>query len=78
MTTMPMIETERLVLRVPRIEDFERYAEMHADEEACRYIGGHSPRPAAWRRFLQMPGAWAVQGFAMFSVIEKSSGQWVG
>jgi RimJ/RimL family protein N-acetyltransferase len=25
-----------------------------------------------------MAGAWAVQGFAMFSVIEKSSGRWVG
>jgi RimJ/RimL family protein N-acetyltransferase len=25
-----------------------------------------------------MPGAWALQGFAMFSVIEKSSGLWVG
>ena len=78
MTTMPVIETERLVLRVPRIEDFERYAELLADEVACRFIGGHMPRPAAWRRFLQMPGAWAVQGFAMFSVIEKSSGLWLG
>ena len=29
------------------------------------------PRTAAWRKFLQMPGAWAMQGFAMFSVIEK-------
>lgn len=72
------LETERLVLRLPRIEDFDRYAELLADEEACRYIGGHQPRGGAWRRFLQMPGAWALQGFAMFSVIEKSSGRWVG
>ena len=47
-------------------------------EEAARYIGGAQPRAAAWRRFLQMPGAWVVQGFGMFSVIEKSSGDWVG
>lgn len=72
------IETERLILRLPRIGDFERYAELMADEAACRYIGGHLPRGAAWRKFLQMPGAWAVQGFAMFSVIEKSSGRWLG
>lgn len=72
------IETERLLLRVPQIEDFERYAELLADEEACRFIGGHMPRSAAWRRFLQMPGAWLMQGYAMFSVIERSSGQWVG
>lgn len=76
--TQPRLETEHLVLRPPRIEDFDRYAQMLADEDACRYIGGHQPRGGAWRRFLQMPGAWALQGFAMFSVIEKDSGRWVG
>ena len=25
-----------------------------------------------------MAGAWAIQGFAMFSVIEKVSGRWIG
>ncbi|AKC87823.1 GNAT family N-acetyltransferase [Pseudoxanthomonas suwonensis] len=78
MSTAPVIETQRLVLRVPQAGDFDRYAELLADEEACRYIGGHQPRAAAWRKFLQMPGAWAVQGFAMFSVVEKSSGLWLG
>ena len=72
------IETERLLLRLPRIEDFDRYAELQAHEEATRHIGGVQPPHAAWRKFLQMPGAWAVQGFAMFSVVEKASGQWVG
>ncbi|MUV14487.1 GNAT family N-acetyltransferase [Noviluteimonas gilva] len=72
------IETQRLLLRVQRAEDFEYFAELQQDEEACRFIGGTAPRAAAWRKFLQMPGAWAVQGFGMFAVIEKSSGQWVG
>lgn len=74
----PRIETERLILRLPRVEDFERYAELHANEEAARFIGGAAPRAAAWRKFLQMPGAWAMQGFAMFSVEEKASGLWLG
>lgn len=72
------IETARLALRKPRIEDFDRYAELQAHEDAMRFLGGVVPRHAAWRKFLQMPGAWAVQGFAMFSVIEKSSGLWQG
>jgi RimJ/RimL family protein N-acetyltransferase len=72
------IETERLVLRAPRIEDFDGYAELHGDEEAARYIGGHMPRAAAWRKFLQQPGAWLVQGFGMFSVLDRSSGEWLG
>jgi RimJ/RimL family protein N-acetyltransferase len=74
----PRLETERLILRVPEAGDFERFAEMLADEPAARHIGGVTPRAAAWRRFLQMPGAWLVQGFAMFSVIDKQSGRWLG
>lgn len=76
--TAPVLETPRLILRPPRREDFEGYAEMAGDADAMRYIGGAAPRAAAWRRFLQMPGAWAVQGFAMFSVILRSSGEWLG
>ena len=49
-----------------------------ADEENSRYIGGPQPRALAWRGFLCMAGAWAIQGFAMFSVIDRSSGQWLG
>ena len=74
----PTLETERLILRVPQAGDFNRFAELFADEEAARHIGGHMPRAAAWRRFLQMPGAWLVQGYGMFSLIEKSSGKWLG
>lgn len=74
----PRMETERLILRLPRIEDFDAYAELHADEEAARHIGGALLRAPAWRKFLQMPGAWAVQGYAMFSVIERASGRWIG
>lgn len=74
----PNIETDRLLLRPPMLADFEHYAALHADHEACRYIGGGLVRAAAWRKFLQMPGAWSVQGFGMFSVIERGSGQWIG
>ncbi len=77
-TVGPVLETARLILRVPRREDFDRYAELLADERAARYIGGQLSRAAAWRRFLQMPGAWMVQGFAMFSVIDKANGRWLG
>lgn len=72
------IETERLLLRPPRIEDFDAFAELQGDAEAARFIGGPVLRAEAWRRFLWQPGAWLVQGFGMFGVVEKASGQWVG
>jgi len=77
-TLGPTLETERLVLRPPQIDDFDGYAELFGDEEATRHIGGQMPRAAAWRKFLQMPGAWALQGFGMFSVIDKTNGEWIG
>lgn len=74
----PVLETARLILRLPRRSDFEGYAELFADPEVARWVGGTASRDAAWRRFLQMPGAWLVQGFGMFSVVDKVTGEWLG
>lgn len=73
-----IIETERLLLRPTRAEDFEPWAAFMADAEAARFIGGPQPRAVAWRGFLTMAGAWRIQGFGMFSLIERASGDWVG
>ncbi|MBN8728097.1 MAG: GNAT family N-acetyltransferase [Xanthomonadales bacterium] len=72
------LETPRLILRPTAAGDFEPWAACMADEEASRFIGGPQPRAQAWRGFATMVGAWVLQGFAMFSVIEKSSGRWIG
>ena len=72
------IETARLILRPPVAEDFEGWAALMGDPDNARHIGGPQPRAVAWRGFLSMAGAWAIQGFGMFSVIEKDSGRWIG
>src|SRR3546814_16188998 len=72
------IETERLLLRPPRIEDFDGFAELQGDADAARFIGGSGSRKAAWRRFPWQPGAGLVQGFGLFGVVEKASGLRVG
>ena len=74
----PTLETPRLLLRVQQASDFDGFAELMTDEVACRHIGGHMTRTAAWRKFLQMPGAWAIQGFGMFSVLDRATGEWLG
>ena len=74
----PVLETSRLILRPPQFEDFERWAEFAADPEAQRFLGGVQPRSIAWRSMMTMAGSWALTGVAMFSVIEKASGRWVG
>jgi RimJ/RimL family protein N-acetyltransferase len=75
---LPRIETARLILRPPRIDDFDGWAELMGDEESARFIGGAQPAAMAWRGFLALVGAWEIQGFAMFSVIERDTGRWLG
>ncbi|MBL4800120.1 MAG: GNAT family N-acetyltransferase [Oleispira sp.] len=72
------IETRRLILRPLEIEDFEGWAKLMEDEASSHFLDGPQPRAVAWRSFMVMAGAWALQGYAMFSVIEKSSGRWIG
>src|ERR1700722_12271992 len=74
----PILETDRLILRAPVAEDFEAYAAWAADEEVMRHIGGAQIRSVAWRGMCSVVGAWQVRGFSMFSVLEKSTGRWVG
>jgi len=74
----PTLETERLILRPPAAEDFEPFAALMASDETAHFIGGVQPRSVAWRGFAAMVGSWIILGFGMFSVFEKSSGQWVG
>ncbi len=78
MASAPRIETARLILRPTAPEDFEAWAAFAADPETTRFLGGPSPRAAAWRGFATMAGSWALLGFGMFSIIEKESGRWVG
>ena len=74
----PTLETDRLILRPPAPEDFEPWCEMMADEETARFIGGVASPSMVWRQLCSMAGAWTMFGYAMFSVVEKSSGRWLG
>lgn len=76
--TGPVLETERLTLRPIAMEDFPRWAEMMADPEAARFLGGPQPAEVAWRGFMTMAGAWSLTGVSMFSVIERETGLWLG
>lgn len=78
MSIGPTLETARLILRPPAEQDLDAWAAFAADPEAARFLGGAQSRPLAWRSMMTMAGSWAVHGFAMFSVIEKASGRWVG
>lgn len=78
MSAGPFLITERLILRPPSAEDFEGWAAFSADPDTMQYLGGIAGRGEAWRQLCTMVGAWQVRGFAMFSMILRDSGEWIG
>ncbi|HEX3348487.1 MAG TPA: GNAT family N-acetyltransferase [Acetobacteraceae bacterium] len=74
----PVVQTARLLLRPPVEADLEGWAAFMCDETAMRHLGGCQPRPVAWQRMAMARGSWALRGYGYFSVIECSSGRWIG
>jgi RimJ/RimL family protein N-acetyltransferase len=73
------LETDRLLLRMWRNEDFEAYAKMCADPDVMRYLGGKTfNRLEAWRHMALLVGHWHLLGFGHWAVEEKATGEFVG
>ena len=79
-SSVPALETERLLLRPFRDDDLDAYAAMCADPEVMRYIGARSvlSREDAWRQMAMFMGHWQLRGFGVWAVEEKASGALVG
>lgn len=72
------IETARLLLRQPRLEELDDWSSFMLDAESMRFIGGVQPRLSVWRFLMTAVGSWATMGFGMFSVFDRRSGVWLG
>lgn len=73
------LETDRLILRMWREDDFEPYATICADERVMRYLGGKTlTRAEAWRHMAFLIGHWHLLGYGHFAVEEKPTGNFVG
>jgi RimJ/RimL family protein N-acetyltransferase len=76
---IPRLETERLLLREFRPEDFEAWASFCADPDVVRYLWGEpQPRTDAWRAMAMTLGHWALRGYGMWAVERKSDGAFIG
>lgn len=79
-TAAASLETERLLLRPFRQDDFDAYAAMCADAEVMRFIGDGAPlsREDAWRNMAMVAGHWSLRGFGMWAVEERATRAFVG
>ncbi|MEM7268768.1 MAG: GNAT family N-acetyltransferase [Pseudomonadota bacterium] len=73
---LPVIETARLRLRAPVIEDFGAYAEI-ATGPSGKFLIEEPNRENAWFDFTQMIATWLLRGHGLWSV-ETRAGQLVG
>ncbi|MGY3132860.1 RimJ/RimL family protein N-acetyltransferase [Bradyrhizobium sp. USDA 4501] len=78
----PVIETARLILRPWRASDIAANTRMLSDPETARFITpDHQPVTSelkGWRNAAVISGHWALHGFGMFAVEEKSSSRCIG
>jgi RimJ/RimL family protein N-acetyltransferase len=74
---IPVLETDRLVLRGPRDGDFDAFADFCTTERS-RGVGGPADRPEAWRGMAMMIGHWELRGYGMWWLESRASGDPVG
>ncbi|WP_044291317.1 GNAT family N-acetyltransferase [Rivularia sp. PCC 7116] len=77
---IPILETNRLILRGFCEQDLDAYAQMCADEEVMRYIGKGKvlSRAESWRSMAAIIGHWYFRGYGLWAVEERKSGEMIG
>lgn len=76
-TVVPHLQTERLVLREYRREDFDAFAAHLANPVTSAHLGP-GDRHTAWRIFCSNAGLWLIHGAGWWAVEERRTGQLVG
>lgn len=64
---LPLLVTDRLVLRAPKVEDFDAFASIACTERGA-YFGGPMTREEAWADFTQMTATWLLHGHGVWTI----------
>ncbi len=74
-----MLETDRLLLRLPQLEDAAEAAGMLANPEVMRFLGGETvPAEAAPAVVEKWIARWDANGCGPFSIVRREDGRWLG
>ena len=77
MTLAPTLTTDRLILRMPVLADFEPRAAFGASDRSI-HEGGPYDRAESSRIFASEVGQWPLLGFGPFSIADRQSGAYLG
>ena len=76
---VPVLDTERLILRGPKGSDFPVIAEFQKDADRTKFIGGPAARDFdVWGAFTRLIGHWIWNGYGFWTLEEKATGAPVG
>ena len=76
---IPVIETERLLLRGHYPTDLEASVAMWQLPAFYQYLGGHPlSEEEVWTKMLRHMGVWAICGYGFWAVEEKATSQYIG
>jgi RimJ/RimL family protein N-acetyltransferase len=75
--TIPTLETGRLILRAPALEDFEALCAFYSSERAT-FVGGQMDAEKVWRHLAVEIGHWQMLGYGRWTLVEKDSGKTAG
>ncbi|MEM7058858.1 MAG: GNAT family N-acetyltransferase [Pseudomonadota bacterium] len=74
---IPVLETERLILRGHRIEDLEEEKAFQTSDRA-KGIGGPHPPERGFAALCGYIGHWVLRGYGMWALEEKATGRYLG
>ena len=78
LVSVPVLETERLLLRPFRKQDFDAHLAIMRNPEVMKNLGPVLSREDIWRRVVSSVGMWPVLGFGGLIAERKQDGKLVG
>ena len=75
LTPAPRLETDRLIIRSFHMDDFDAFAEFHADPVRAPGFGEVYTRDQSWRWFACNIGHWHIHGYGYMTVEDKETGR---
>lgn len=74
---VPVLDTDRLRLRAPRLADFPAYAGITCSPRG-QWLGTDMTRDAAWYDFAAMTAGWLLRGHGLWAVETRANAALMG
>lgn len=77
LANIPVLETERLILRAPQEADYPAFRAYRRSDRATR-LASVETEGLIWTLFAAYPGHWQLRGYGRFMIVDRASGATIG